>query len=605
MHIRWLIVAVLVVNHGAGHGASGQLHDGVHRQDVNQTHEGAEVEQFDCELSGHGYHGDIGSGCRRYHYCEKTENGTWHQRHAACPPGTTFDDTRAECSSRNVSCRKTNSTANPNPMDPEAVEETTGNATTNFPTPSSPLDATEQSVTSAPEVLVERTNTSVDVKRGHTSHAICPASFGYFPHIESQCRRYYACVRLGEGTVVKHVYDCPRDKRFDSAKMLCVEAAEAPACQFSAATEYKDIAYEEEEMFNMSSLPSRNDYGLVGLLPVNLTVDALDRMMARLIMSYVQSGKNITEGELTAVQKILSETHPVPLTVLATVKLVSSTLHRLPNASELMDMYSIMKDEHKKFFGSGFLNRGRSVVRNLTSLVERYGAIRALSAATSYKRLKNAYESVRSSWFVLRNRTAPFLYNGWDNIAMAEPTTPGPFEAYIDQAPSPQDFINHQQESADLNDQSMAAHNEMHAAIYETSHGYAEGANSPVATLQEPSEHSSRQQSLTASALSSTADRSESGGSEGTEQKDNQQSPLSEISNVVRHTPVKQVVLADTDDEDYDGREPDYSEDMSPHSDPELYLNYDAYDYFDDRGESYILPHFGDHHEDPAMVMHV
>ncbi|KAH7951191.1 hypothetical protein HPB52_006248 [Rhipicephalus sanguineus] len=603
MLVRWLIVAVLVSCEGAENGVSlgapGQVH-GVHQQDANQTYDGAGVEY--CELTGHGYHTDFASGCRRYHFCEKTEDGKWLHRYLACPAGTTFDDTKGECSSSNASCTRTHTAGNP--LHLEEAEQVNATVTTSIPTTPSPLDAGEQSVTDVSELVVERNNTSAEGKHGPASHAICPASFGYFPHIESECRKYYACVRLGQSTVVKHVFDCPGDKRFDSAKMVCVEASQAPACRFAPAAQYHDITYDEEEMFNMTSLPARNDYGLVGLLPVNLTVDALDHMMARLIMSYMQSGKNITEGELMAVQKILSETHPVPLTVLATVKLVSSTIQKLPNASEVMNMLSIMNDEHGQFFGPGFLERSRSVVRNLTSLVERYGAIRALSAATSYKRLKNAYETVRGSWFVLRNRTAPFFYTDGDNVAIGGPsnfdaTTSDPMGPYSDQAPSRQDFIIHKLMDG-VSDESTATHADVSAGISAAHVGSPDGANAPAAAPSESSAHLSGQHSAEASAESSTDDQIRRVVSDPQEHEEQSLPP--ETSSGMRP---EQVVLAGTDDESYYGREPERSEVAYPNTHPHLFVDdYDNYDYFDDSEESYFVPDFGNRHEDPALVMH-
>ncbi|KAH7945854.1 hypothetical protein HPB49_016597 [Dermacentor silvarum] len=570
--------------------------------DLNQMQDDAEFQHFSCERTGGGYHTDVASGCLSYHYCEKMENGNWRQRHFVCPQGTTFDDTTGECGSRNVSCNQTDSAV----TELEAPEQVT--AAASVPTTPSPRDV-EQSVTRVPELVVERRNTSADSKNESTSHAMCPANFGYFPHIESECRKYYACVRLGQGTVVKHVFDCPRAKRFDSANMLCVEANKAPKCQFAATAEYKDVAYDEQELLNMTSLPSKNDYGLVGLLPVNLTVEALDRMMARIIMSYVQSGKNITEGELTAVQKRLSETEPVPLTVLATIKLVSTGLRRLPNASEVMDMLSIMYDEHEKFLGSGFLERSRSVVRNLTSLVERYGAIRALSAATSYKRLKNAYETVRSNWFVLRNRTAPLFYGNEDNAANAEPayfitTTPAPTEAYLGQPPSHQDFVDHKQ-SADLSHQSVATHTGIRTGTSATALGSSEGTNSPVVILRQPSAHSSFQQSMEYSVPSSTGDRIKHVGSEGVPQEHKEQSLSPEDSSGRTGEPVKQAVHANTDDEYYDGLGASHSEDKSQNEDPNWFVdNYDYYDAFRGSEDSYLVPDLGGQLDDQALVVH-
>ncbi|XP_070394074.1 uncharacterized protein [Dermacentor albipictus] len=601
MHIRWLIIAVFVSYSGVCHGTSNHLRE-VHRRDVNQMQDDAEFQHFSCERSGGGYHSDVGSGCQRYHYCEKMENGNWRQRHFDCPSGTTFDERSGECGSKNVSCIQADNTV----MEPEASEEVT--VATSVPTPS-PLDV-EQSVTRVPELVVERRNTSADSKNGTASHAMCPANFGYFPHIESECRKYYACVRLGQGTVVKHVFNCPRTKRFDSATMLCVEASKASKCQFAAAAEYKDIAYDEQELLNMTSLPARNDYGLVGLLPMNLTVEALDRMMARMIMSFVQSGKNITEGELTAVKKLLSETEPVPLTVLATVKLVSTTLQRLPNASEVMDMLSIMYDEHKKFLGPGFLERGRLVVRNLTSLVERYGAIRALSVATSYKRLRNAYETVRSNWFVLRNRTAPLFYENEDSAANAEPdysitTTPAPAEDYHGQPPSHQDFVDHKQ-SADLSHQSTVTHTGVSTGTSATAMGSSEGTkNTTVVILRGPSADSSSQQSKKNGGPTSTGDRIEHFESEGMPQEHGEQLLSPENSSGRARETVKQAVNANTDDEYYDGLGANHPEGSSQNEDPDWFVdNYDYYDAFRGPGEGYHEPHMGGQLDDQGVVVH-
>ncbi|KAL1441268.1 hypothetical protein MTO96_008689 [Rhipicephalus appendiculatus] len=566
---------------------------------INQTYDGADFEY--CQQAGNGYHTDVASGCQHYHLCEKTEDGNWLHRYLYCPPGTTFDDTKGECSSTNVSCNQTDSAADP--MNPEEAEQVTATVTTSIPTPPSPLEAAERIVTDVPDVVVKKKNASADGDHVHTSHAMCPTNFGYFPHIQSQCRKYYACARIGQSTVVKHVFDCPEHKRFDSVKMVCVDASQAPACQFAPAAQYHDIAYDEEEIFNGTSLPARNDYGLVGLLPVNLTVDALDHMMARLIMSYMQSGKNITEGELTAVQKILSETHPVPLTVLATVKLVSSTFQRLPNASEVMDMLSIMNDEHGQFFGPGFLERSRSVVRNLTSLVERYGAIRALSAATSYKRLKNAYETARGSWFVLRNRTTPLFYSDGDSVSVGEPSffdaaTFDSSEPYVDQAPSRQDFITHKLID-DVSDEPTAVVADVRSGVSDTNVGPSEGTNIPEGALSESSAHLSHQHSVEPGAPSSIDDEISPVVSDP--QAHGEQS----LPSGTRPAPVKPMILDGTDDAVYIGREPDRPVYTYPNTYPHLFVDeYDGYDYFEDSEDSYFVPDFRSHHEDPDLVMH-
>ncbi|XP_075749394.1 uncharacterized protein LOC142814497 [Rhipicephalus microplus] len=607
MLVRSLIVAVLVSCHGAKNGvhivSAGQI-DEVRQQGINQAYNGADVEL--CEQAGHGYHADVASNCRRYHLCEKTANGTWLLRRLTCPPGTSFDDAKDECSSRNPSCSLTDGSASAINLD--EVEQVSAAATTSIPTSPSPLDAAEQIVTDVADVVAEKENAPADGNHVPASHAMCPTNFGYFPHIESECRKYYACVRFGQSTVVKHVFDCPRDKRFDSVKMLCVDASQAPACQFAPAAKYHDITYDEEEIFNTTSLPAGNDYGLVGLLPVNLTVDALDHMMARLIMSYMQSGKNITQGELTAVQKILSETHPVPLTVLATVKLVSSTFQKVPNASELMDMLSIMNDEHGKFFGPAFLERSRSVVRNLTSLVERYGAIRALSAATSYNRLKNAYETVQDSWFVLRNRTAPFFYSGEDNGPADDPnyivaSMFVPSEPYLDQAPSRQDYMVHKLID-DVSDEPTAVVADVNAKVSATNVGSPDGTNIPAQALSKSSVRLNHQHSVEAVAPSSMDIRRVGSNAQAHEE----QSLSSDRPSESRQAPVKQVMLHGNHVGDYIGSGPERQEVTYTNMHPHLFVhdneNYEDYDYFGDIEDEYFVPDLGSRHEDLAMMLH-
>ncbi|XP_077485211.1 uncharacterized protein LOC144095312 [Amblyomma americanum] len=355
---------------------------------VKKTDEGSTVENSSCDRARGNFYADFSSACQRYHYCTRAEDGSWRHRLMACPPGTMFDTLRGACGWRKVPCGPEELST----MELEATEHVT--QVTSEET-ASRRDLSENATDLPHTVKTISTNTNEREHEAKTKinrnkkrrqqarrRNVCPSNLGYFPDVKSGCRKYYSCFGVARSTFLKHVFQCPHEMRFDPPKMLCVEASKASPCRFPISTGHKNATSVLQELFNMPSSSNEDYYGFHDLLPSNNTVHTLDRAVAGRIMSYVDTGGNLSNAQLTSVSKLLPGTQHMPLTVLAAYRLLNMGVQRLTNETYVLDRVSSMYEGYGNLFGPDFLDRGRSAVRNLTSLVEESGAMEALRQPT-------------------------------------------------------------------------------------------------------------------------------------------------------------------------------------------------------------------------------
>ncbi|XP_077565112.1 uncharacterized protein LOC144180695 isoform X2 [Haemaphysalis longicornis] len=322
------------------------------------------------------------------------EDGSWRHRNLACPPGTAFDSDKGLCWLKKGPCEH-----GADGQEKPASIQPTEPKTTDTPSKHNPKAKAGKS-----SLYIENLK-KYPGRKGEqaTTEAGCPSNFGYFPVVESQCRQYYVCLNVGERMTLKHIFDCPELKRFDPLKMTCVEFSKVSPCQFPATAKHKTIVT-DQELINMTSFSDQGNQIMSDLLSPNGTMQALDRAAANFIMSYVHTGRNLTEGETASIQKLLAETQPMPLTVLAASNMITAGLHRVTNSSGVLKTIARLNEDG--FFQPDLINHGRSVMKNLTALVQRSGAIQALRNVTSYERFRNAFDSLRRNWMVPRRQGA-------------------------------------------------------------------------------------------------------------------------------------------------------------------------------------------------------
>ncbi|CAN7947833.1 unnamed protein product, partial [Ixodes hexagonus] len=333
-------------------------------------------ESFSCAKPG--YHADVSTGCRKYHHCGKLLDGTWRKITLSCPSGSSFDQPRLGCIPGDVTCGQ-----------PETEAVTVSNKIQNVPseetvTKTVPTLTGDQSVPSASEEVAGKNKSS---KAGPP----CPHSFGYFPDMESNCRRYYACVTLKKGTVYTHYFECPGVTRFDRNKMFCVKPENAPPCRSFAED---DMASHPADTHKLSA-GTKTKWNLT--LTSDKSVEHMDRVIANYILSHVRPEARQRNGSVLSSQ-YLTEMQPMPLTTLAAFKLIHVNLGSVTNDTSLLRQYADKYGKYGVYVGSTLIQHGKSAIGNITEYVNGTNLntmSKYVNVNIALEPLKWAYDSVR------------------------------------------------------------------------------------------------------------------------------------------------------------------------------------------------------------------
>ncbi|CAN8013779.1 unnamed protein product [Ixodes persulcatus] len=341
------------------------------------THgEGSPDETSDSlSCSEPGYHADASTGCRKYHHCGKLLDGTWRKITLSCPSGTSFDQSRLGCIPGHVPCGQLE----------DSTAVTAVNAGQNIPpeetvTESVPTLAGDKDVPSANKEVV-----------GKNKSPLCPHSFGYFPDVESNCRRYYACVTLKKDTVYTHYFECPGVTRFDREKMLCVKPKHASPCK--AFTE-DDLRTRPTDVHSLSA-GEKTSWNLT--LTSEKSVDHMDRVIANYILSHVRPEARQQNGSVLSSQ-YLTEVQPLPQTMLAALKLIHVNLGSVTNDTGLLRQYANQYGKYGVYVGSALIQHGKSAIGNITEYVNGTNLdtmSKYIRVSVALDPLKKAYDSVR------------------------------------------------------------------------------------------------------------------------------------------------------------------------------------------------------------------